>query len=142
MIHHFWSKKEKILKNNKIIKLLFQLVFSTYIPMVLLTFRVGVTIGCKNLIPHPRSTHVAYFWWTLLYEKWEIHKKALLQSRFSCIYPFSCSRAYLKYSIWVLFGCGIKFCIQQMFLLEIWVNPKWDKLKLRFEKEIVFLFSL
>ena len=23
----------------------------------------------KNLIPHPRSTHVAYFLWTLLHEK-------------------------------------------------------------------------
>jgi len=45
--HHFWSKKVKRLKNNKIIKLLFQLVFSTYLPKVLLKFRAGVLIGCK-----------------------------------------------------------------------------------------------
>ena len=47
MIHHFWGKKIKIFENNKIIKLVFQLVFSTYLPKVLLKFRVGVLIGCK-----------------------------------------------------------------------------------------------
>ena len=29
----------------------------------------------KNLIPHPRSTLVTYFQWTLLHEKFQIHKK-------------------------------------------------------------------
>ena len=41
----FLSKKVKILKNNKIVKLLFQLVFSTYIPNALLKFQAGVLIG-------------------------------------------------------------------------------------------------
>ena len=47
MIHHFLGKKLKRLKNNKIIKLLFQLVFSAYLPKVLLKFRAGVLFGCK-----------------------------------------------------------------------------------------------
>ena len=47
MIHHFWSKKVKVLKNNKIIKLLFQLVISTYLLMGLLKFRAVTLVGCK-----------------------------------------------------------------------------------------------
>ena len=43
----FLSKSVKILKDNKIIKLLFQLMFSTYLPKFLLKFRVGVLVGCK-----------------------------------------------------------------------------------------------
>ena len=31
---------------------------------------------------------------------------------FSGIYWFSSSRVYQKYAVWVLVGCGIKFCIQ------------------------------
>jgi len=34
-------------ENNKIIKLLFQLVFSTYLPNFLLKFRARVLVGCK-----------------------------------------------------------------------------------------------
>ena len=93
------------------------------------------------LIPHPRSTHVAYFWWTLLHEKWEIHEKTWLQSRFSCISHFSCSTVHRKYATWVLVGCEIKFCIQQVLPLEIWVKNLGDKLKIRVEK-VVFSFSL
>ena len=40
-------KKVKRLKCNKIIKLLFQLVFSTYLPMDFLKFRVETLVGCK-----------------------------------------------------------------------------------------------
>ena len=43
----FWGKRVTILKTNKIIKLLFQLVFSTYLPKLLLKFQVGVLIVCK-----------------------------------------------------------------------------------------------
>ena len=46
-------------------KLLFLFVFSTYLPMFLLKF-------WANLIPHPTSTHTAYFWRTLLTPKKEI----------------------------------------------------------------------
>ena len=46
-IQHFLSKRVKRLKNNKIIKLVFQLIFSTYLPNFLLKFRVGVLVGWK-----------------------------------------------------------------------------------------------
>ena len=93
----------------------------------------------KNLIPHPRSIHIAYFWWTLIHEKWEIHEKTWLQSRFSCISHFSCSSVHQKYVTWVLFGWGIKFCSQWLLPLEIWVKNLGDKLKIRVEK-VVWLF--
>jgi len=47
MIHHFSSKKVKRLKNNKIVKLLFQLIFSTYLSIVLLKFQVRVLVRYK-----------------------------------------------------------------------------------------------
>lgn len=47
MIHYFWGQQVKRLKNNKIIKLFFQLVFSTYLPKVLLKLWAGVFVGCK-----------------------------------------------------------------------------------------------
>ena len=41
-----------------------------------------ITRWVKNLIPHPRSTHVAYFRWTLLHEKWELHEKNVIAITF------------------------------------------------------------
>ena len=93
----------------------------------------------QNLIPHPRGTHVAYFWWVLLHEKWEIHKKTWLQSHFLCISHFSCRRVHRKYATWVLLGWRIKFRIQRVPLLEIWVKIMGDKFKIRVEK-VVLLF--
>ena len=92
-----------------------------------------------NLIPHPRSTHVAYFWWTLLHENWEIHDKRVWNHIFSCISHFSCNRVHRKYATWVLLGWGIKFFIQLVLPLEIWVKPYRDKLKIQVEK-VVLLF--
>ena len=99
----------------------------------------GSTRWMQNLIPHPRSTHVAYFWWTLLHKKWELHKKRDCNHVFLCISHFSCSRVHQKYATWVLLGWGIKFCIQRVLLLEIWVKILGDKLKIRVEK-VVLLF--
>ena len=84
----------------------------------------------QYVIPHQRSTHVAYFWWTLLHEK---------QSLFSCISHFLSSRVHRKYSTWVLLRWGIKFCIQRVLPLKIWVKKFGDKLKIHFEK-VVLLF--
>ena len=102
------------------------------------------------LILHPRCTHVAYFRWTLLHEKWEIHEKCdcnhifhvflILQSRFSFISHFLCSRIHLKCATWVLLGWGIKFCIQQVLPLEILVKNLGDKLKIRVEKEVLLFY--
>ena len=121
-------------------------------PKVFTQISSGSTCWMRNLIPHPRSTHVAYFWWVLLHEKWEIHKKTWLQSNVLCISHFSCSRVHRKYATWVLLGWGIKFCIQWVLLgsrikfciqwvllLEIWVKTLGDKLKIRVEK-VVLLF--
>ena len=88
----------------------------------------------KNLISHPRSTHVAYFRWVLLHEKWEIHGKCDCNHVFLCISNFSYSRVHRKYATWVLLGWGIKFCIQWVPPLEIWVNNLGDKCKIRVEK--------
>ena len=93
----------------------------------------------QNLVPHPRSTHVAYFRWTLLHEKWEIHEKCDCDNVFSCISHFSHSRVHQRYATWVLIGWGIKFFIQRVLLLKIWINTFGDKLKIRVEK-IVLLF--
>ena len=92
-----------------------------------------------NSIPHPRSTHVAYFRWTLLHEKSEIHKKHDCNHVFSCISHFSRSRVHRKYATWVLPRWGIKFWIQWVLSLEIWVKNLGDKLKIRVEK-VVLLF--
>ena len=100
----------------------------------------GSTRWMQNLIPHPRSTHVAYFWWTLLHEKWEIHEKHDCNHIFSCACHFSCSKVHRKYATWVLLRQIIKFCIQQVLMFEIWIKPYGDKLKIQVEKA-VFLKS-
>ena len=89
----------------------------------------------QNLIPHPRSTHVAYFRWVLLHKKWEMHETRDCKHVFSCISHFSCSRGHRKYATWVLLGWGIKFRIQRVIQLEI----LGDKFKIRVEK-VVLLF--
>ena len=138
MIHHFWGKKIKILKYIKILKLLFQLVFSTYLPNVLLKFRAGVFFGWKFNSSSKEYPCCILYIWTLLHKKWEIHQKMWLQSRFTCISHFSCSRVHQKYATWVLLGWGIKISIQRVLRLKIWVKTLGDKLKVRVEK-VVFL---
>ena len=96
----------------------------------------------QNLIPHLRSTHVVYFRWILLCEKLEIHEKTWLQSCFSCISHFSCSSSHLKYATWVLLWLRIKFFIQRVLPLKIWVKILGDKLKIRVEKLVFSFFPL
>ena len=66
-------------------------------------------------------------------------KKCDCNHVFSCISHFSCSKVYRKYATWVLQGWGIKFCIQQVLPLEIWVNNLGYKMKIWVEK-VVLLF--
>ena len=94
----------------------------------------------QNLIPHPRSTHVTYIIWILLHEKWEIHEKMWLQSRFHVFLIIFCSRVHQKYATWVLLGWGIKFCIQRVLPLEIWVKNLGDKLKIQVEKVVLYFY--
>ena len=39
-----------------------------------------------------------------------------------------------KYAVWVLVGCGIKFCIQRALPIEIWVKTQGDMSKIRTKK--------
>ena len=99
-------------KNNKIKKQLFQLI----------SLRIYLNFECEysldeKIIPHPRSTHVPYFWWVLLHEQLEIHEKRDCNHAFLCISHFSCCRTHRKYATWVLLGWGIKFRIQRVLPL-------------------------
>ena len=103
-------------------KLLFLFVFLTYLPMFLFQFRLGELVGCGiwfRIIPHPTSTHTAYFWRTPLPQKKEIPEKTW----WWCGYSLD--------AVWVLVGCGIKFCIQRALTIEIWVKTQGDMSKIR-----------
>ena len=130
---NFRGKKEKTTFSTHIFKLC---------PKFFTQISRRSTRSMQNLNPYPRSTYVAYYRWVLLHEKWEIHKKMWLKSRFLCISHFSCSRTHQKYATWVLLGWGIKFCIQRVLLLEIWVKNLGDKLKIWVEKVVFSFFPL
>ena len=128
MIHLFWSKKVKILKNNKITKLLFQLISLRFYS----NFEWDYFLDAKF-----NSSSKQYPCCILMMDPpiW----KTWLQSHFSCIFHFSCRRVHQNYATWVLIGWGIKFCIQRVPPLEIWVTNLGDKLKIWLEK-VVLLF--
>ena len=138
MIHHFLSKKVKRLKNNKIIKLLFNSYFQLISQIFYSNFEREYSLDAK-FNSSSREYPCTYFWWFLLHEKWEIHEKRDCNHVFLCISHFSCSRVYRKYATWVLLGRGIKFGIQWVLSLEIWVKNLGDKLKIRVQK-VVLLF--
>ena len=58
---------------------------------------------------------------------------------FSGISCFWGSEVHRKYAVWVLFGCRIKFRIQRLLLIEIWVKKQRDMSKIRTQK-VVFFF--
>ena len=68
----------------------------------------------RDFIPHPTSTHTAYLWRIWLPIKQEIPEKTW----WWCISCFWGSGVRQKYAVWVLVGCGIKFCIQQALHLK------------------------
>ena len=96
----------------------------------------------RNLIPHPMSTHTAYFWRTPLPQKRNTWKNVMMtsSSHFSGISFFWGSGVHQKYAVWVLVGCGIKLCIQQDLLLDIWVKTQGDMSKIR-TKKVVFFYD-
>ena len=119
----FLSKEVKGLKINKIIKLLFQLVFSTYLPNFLLKFWAGVLVGWK-INSSSKEYPCCILSMDLATRKNEKYMKNVIAiTFFKCISHFSCSRVHGKYATWVLLGWGIKFCIQLVIPLEIWVKP-------------------
>ena len=97
-------------------------VFLTYLPVFFLKFRSGELIGfeikfCIQRVPTRHTFEGPR------YPK----KKKYLKKRdddviitfFSSISWFWGSRVYQKYSLQVLVGCGIKFCIQRALPLGI-----------------------
>ena len=96
-----------------------------------------------NLIPHPTSTHTAYFWRTSLPQKKEIPEQMWWWHHhhiFSGISYFWGRCVHQKCAVWVLIRCGIKFRIQRALPIEIWVKTQWDMSKIR-TKKVVFFHS-
>ena len=116
-------------------------IFKIY-PCVFTQILRGRACWMQNLIPHPTSTHTAYFWQTPLPQKQEITEKTWWWCHhhiFSVISCFWGSRVHQKYAVWVLIGCRVKFHVQQALLIEIWVKTQGDMLKIR-TQNVVFFF--
>ena len=95
----------------------------------------------RNLIPHPTSTHTAYFWRTPLPQKQEIPEKTWWCCHhhiFPGISYFWGSGVHQKYAVWVLVGCGIRFHIHQALPLRIWVKTEGDMSKIWPQKVVFF----
>ena len=118
-------------------------VFSTYIPMFLLKFREGGLVGCiiKFCIQRVPTLHI--------FDRPHYPKdKKYLKKRdddiiiiFFRYFLFLGSGVRQKYVVCILVGCGIKFCIQQSFLLKICVKRRGYMLKIH-TKKLVFSFFL
>ena len=94
-----------------------------------------------NFIPHPTSTHIAYFWQTLLPEKQEIIEKTWWWHHHHVFSGISCfwgGGVCQKYAVWVFVGCRIKFRIQRDLPIEIWVKTQWNMSKIRTKKVVFF----
>ena len=121
--------------------------FNSYLQHISMGF-IQISNGSSrwmgNSILRPTSTHLAYFWWTPLREKLEIHEKTWWWCQhhvFFIFFCFSWSGVHQKYAKWVLVGCGIEFSIQWVLHLKIYVKPHGDKLKIQVKK-VVFHFLL
>ena len=83
------------------------------------------------------STHSEYFWLSPLPEKQEISEKMWWWHHHHIFWG---SGVCQKYTMWVLIGCGIKFCIQGALPLEIWVKTQGDMSKI-WTKNVVFFYD-
>ena len=98
---------------------------------------IGRARWMRNLIPHPTSTHTAYFWWTPLPQKQEIPEKMWwwhhhhIFSGISCFWGIGVHKKYAK---WVLIGWKIKFRIQRALPIEIWLKTWGDISKIQTKK--------
>ena len=84
----------------------------------------------QNLIPHPTSTHTAYFWRTPLPQKQEIPEKTWWwHDHHVCsgIYYFWGSWDRKMYVECILVGCGIKFRIQRLPTQNTFDRPCYPK---------------
>ena len=112
-------------------------------PYVFTQISIGRACWMHNQIPHPMSTHLAYFWWVPLPPKHEIPEKTWWWCHhhvFSGISCFGGSRAHQKYAKWVRVGCGIELRIQRALPIEIWVTTQGHMSIIRRRKKYIFSF--
>ena len=123
-------------------QLLFVFVFSKYLPMFLLKFRLGELVGCGIWF---------YIHWvptlhTFDGPRYPKNKKYLKKMWWWChhhVFPGISwvwgSGVHQKYAMWVHVGCEIKFFIQWALPLIIWVKIQGYMSKIRTQK-VVFFF--
>ena len=88
-------------------KTVFLFVFSTYLPMFLLKFRLGELVGCKIKLCIQRVPTMHTFDGPYYTRNKKYLKKCGDHHVFSGISCFWGSGVHQKYVEWVLFGCGI-----------------------------------
>ena len=71
----------------------------------------------------PKTRNTWKMWW------WHF-------SGISCFWRSGVSQ---KYAVWVVVGCGIKFCIQRALPFIIWVKTHRDMSKIRTQKVVFFI---
>ena len=94
----------------------------------------------RNLILHPTSTHCIFLMGPTTPKTRNTWKNVMMMSssHFSGIYCFWGSGVHQKYVVWVLVGCRIKFHIQWILLIEIWVKTQRDMSEIRTKKVVFF----
>ena len=55
---------------------------------------------------------------------------------------FCGSGVHQKYAVWVIVGCGIKFCIERALPIEIWVKTQGDMSKIWTKKVVLFMIPI
>ena len=97
-----------------------------------------------NLIPHPTSTHTAYFYGPCYPKNKKFLKNVMMtsSSRFLGISYFWGRGVRQKYALWVLVGSRIKLHIQKALPSEIWVNTQGDMSKIRTKKVVLFMIPI
>ena len=117
-------------------------VFSTYLIVFLLKFRSGDSLDAEfdsASNEHPHCILLTGLATPKARNTWK-NVRMMASSHFSGISCFLGSRVRQKYVVWVLVGCGIKFCIQRGLSLEIWVKTQGDMSKIR-TKKVVFFYE-
>ena len=115
-------------------------VFSAYLPVFLLKFRLGELIWCIIWFHIQRVPTLHTFNRPHYPKNKKYLKNTQSSSSFSGISYFWGSMVHQNYAEWVLIGCRILFCIQRALPIEIWVKTHGDMSKIR-TKRMVFFFS-
>ena len=110
-------------------------------PYFLLKFQSRELVGCGIKFCIQRVPTLHNFDGPLYPKNKKYLKNVMMMSssRFSGISCFWGRGVRQKYAVWVLVGCGIKFCIQWALPIKIWVKTQGDMSKIRTQK-VVFFF--